>query len=144
MSLKLATKQKIIKIVIIEDNKLRRLSLKSALNEYEDMSVIGDTEDTLTGQMMIECIEPDIVLIDLGLSDENGIEAISKIRERNKSVKIIALTSHSNNEEVLSALINGANAYCVKNIDLDEFVNVIRDITENTQTIIKTLEDIVV
>ena len=138
MSLKLATKQKTIKIVVIEDNRLTRLSLKSALNEYEDMSVIGDTEDTITGQMMVEEIEPDIVLIDLGLSDGNGIEAISKIRARNKSVKIIALTSHSNNQEVLNALMNGANAYCVKNIDLDEFVNVIRDITENTQTIIKT------
>ncbi len=138
MSLKLATKQKTIKIVVIEDNRLTRLSLKSALNEYEDMSVIGDTEDTITGQMMVEEIEPDIVLIDLGLSDGNGIEAISKIRARNKSVKIIALTSHSNNKEVLNALMNGANAYCVKNIDLDEFVNVIRDITENTQTIIKT------
>ena len=138
MSLKLATKQKTIKIVVIEDNRLTRLSLKSALNEYEDMSVIGDTEDTITGQMMVKEIEPDIVLIDLGLSDENGIEAISKIRARNKSVKIIALTSHSNNQEVLNALMNGANAYCVKNIDLDEFVNVIRDITDNTQTIIKT------
>lgn len=138
MSLKLATKQKTIKIVVIEDNRLTRLSLKSALNEYEDISVIGDTEDTITGQMMVKEIEPDIVLIDLGLSDGNGIEAISKIRARNKSVKIIALTSHSNNQEVLNALINGANAYCVKNIDLDEFVNVIRDITENTQTIIKT------
>lgn len=138
MSLKLATKQKTIKIVVIEDNRLTRLSLKSALNEYEDMSVIGDTEDTITGQMMVEEIEPDIVLIDLGLSDKNGIEAISKIRARNKSVKIIALTSHSNNQEVLNALMNGANAYCVKDIDLDEFVNVIRDITENTQTIIKT------
>ena len=138
MSLKLATKQKTIKIVVIEDNRLTRLSLKSALNEYEDMSVIGDTEDTITGQMMVKEIEPDIVLIDLGLSDKNGIEAISKIRARNKSVKIIALTSHSNNEEVLNALMNGANAYCVKNIDLDEFVNVIRDITDNTQTIIKT------
>lgn len=138
MSLKLATKQKTIKIVVIEDNRLTRLSLKSALNEYEDMSVIGDTEDTITGQMMVEEIEPDIVLIDLGLSDKNGIEAISKIRARNKSVKIIALTSHSNNQEVLNALMNGANAYCVKDIDLDEFVNVIRDITDNTQTIIKT------
>ena len=138
MSLKLATKQKTIKIVVIEDNRLTRLSLKSALNEYEDISVIGDSEDTITGQMMVKEIEPDIVLIDLGLSDGNGIEAISKIRARNKSVKIIALTSHSNNQEVLNALMNGANAYCVKNIDLDEFVNVIRDITENTQTIIKT------
>lgn len=138
MSLKLATKQKTIKIVVIEDNRLTRLSLKSALNEYEDISVIGDSEDTISGQMMVKEIEPDIVLIDLGLSDGNGIEAISKIRARNKSVKIIALTSHSNNQEVLNALMNGANAYCVKNIDLDEFVNVIRDITENTQTIIKT------
>lgn len=144
MSLKLATKQKTIKIVIIEDNKLTRLSLKSALNEYEDMSVIGDTEDTTTGQILIKDVEPDVVLIDLGLSNKNGIETISKIRAKNKSVKIIALTSQSNNEEVLDALMSGANAYCVKNIDLEEFIDVIRDITENTQTIIKTLEDIVV
>ena len=132
----LQQEENLLAVVFVEPHK--KPVVRKLRNEYEDISVIGDTEDTITGQMMVKEIEPDIVLIDLGLSDGNGIEAISKIRARNKSVKIIALTSHSNNQEVLNALINGANAYCVKNIDLDEFVNVIRDITENTQTIIKT------
>lgn len=143
----LLTERKTIKIVIIEDLKLTRLGLKTALNKYEDMSVIGDTEDAVTGKMMIEGMEPDIVLIDLGLSEENGVEVISKIRAKNKSVKIIALTSKSDNNEVLSALMSGANAYCTKNIDLEEFVNVIRDvadITENVKPLVKTLEKVVV
>ena len=111
------------------------------------MSVIGDAEDAITGKMMIEVMKPDIVLIDLGLSEENGVEIISKIRAKNKSVKIIALTSMSDNNEVLNVLMSGANAYCTKNIDLEEFVNLIRDvadITEHVNPLVKTLEKVVV
>lgn len=143
----LLTEQKTIKIVIVEDLKLTRLGLKTALNKYEDMSVIGDAEDSITGKMMIEVMKPDIVLIDLGLSEENGVEVISKIRAKNKSVKIIALTSMSDNNEVLNVLMSGANAYCTKNIDLEEFVNLIRDvadITEHVKPLVKTLEKVVV
>ena len=66
--------------------------------------------------------------MDLGLPRMNGIEAMLKIREFSKSIKIIALTSHDREEEVVAALGSGANAYCLKDIDPSKLADVIRDV----------------
>ena len=66
--------------------------------------------------------------MDLGLPNMNGIEAILKIREFSNDIKIIALTSHDREEEVVSALSSGANAYCLKDIDPIKLADVVRDV----------------
>jgi DNA-binding NarL/FixJ family response regulator len=60
----------------------------------------------------------------------NGIEAILKIREHSSDIKIIALTSHDREEEVVAALSSGANAYCLKDIDPNKLADVIRDVAQ--------------
>ena len=77
---------------------------------------------------MIEQTKPDVVLMDLGLPGMNGIEAIIKLRETNKITKVIALTSHDREEEVIAVLSAGANAYCLKDIDPTKLADVIRDV----------------
>lgn len=117
-----------IKVVIIEDFKLTRVGLRCALNENEDISVVGESEDAINGLKMIEQTQPDVVLMDLGLPGMNGIEAIMKLRETNKITKVIALTSHDREEEVIAVLSAGANAYCLKDIDPTKLADVIRDV----------------
>ena len=117
-----------IKVVIIEDFKLTRVGLRCALNENEDISVVGECEDAINGLKMIEQTQPDVVLMDLGLPGMNGIEAIIKLRETNKITKVIALTSHDREEEVIAVLSAGANAYCLKDIDPTKLADVIRDV----------------
>jgi DNA-binding NarL/FixJ family response regulator len=68
--------------------------------------------------------------MDLGLAGMNGIEATLKIREMNKDIKVIALTSHDRDEEVISTLSSGAMAYCLKDIDPSKLADVIRDVNE--------------
>lgn len=117
-----------IKVIIVEDFKLTRVGLRCALNENEDINVIGESENAIDGIRLIEQLKPDVVLMDLGLPGMNGIEAIIKIRETNKSVKIITLTSHDREEEVITVLSSGANAYCLKDIDPIKLSDVIRDV----------------
>jgi len=124
------TKQKKITIAIVEDFKLTRVGLRCALNSNPDLEVIAEEEDAINGINKIEKERPDIVLMDLGLPSMNGIEAIAKIREFSKDIKIIALTSHDRSEEVCAALSSGANAYCLKDIDPDKLASVIRDVNE--------------
>jgi len=119
-----------IQVVIIEDFKLTRVGLRCALNENKDIKVIAESENALDGLKMIEKLNPEIVLMDLGLPGMNGIEAIVKLRETNKSIKIIALTSHDREEEVIAVLSAGANAYCLKDIDPTKLSDVIRDVAE--------------
>ena len=80
------------------------------------------------GLRIIEQLKPDVVLMDLGLPGMNGIEAIMKLRETNKTTKVIALTSHDRAEEVIAVLSAGANAYCLKDIDPIKLADVIRDV----------------
>ncbi len=122
------TTLKPISIVIVEDFKLTRVGLRCALNANPDMEVVGESENAVDGLKIIERCKPDIVLMDLGLPTMNGIEAICKIREFSKEIKIIALTSHDRQEEVVAALSSGANAYCLKDIDPEKLADVIRDV----------------
>ena len=124
----MVTKQKEIAIIIVEDFKLTRVGLRCALNSNPDLNVVAECEDAIEGLKQIEQYKPDVVLMDLGLPMMNGIEAIVKIREMSSEIKIIALTSHDREEEVVAALSSGANAYCLKDIDPTKLADVIRDV----------------
>ena len=117
-----------ISVVIVEDFKLRRVGLRCALNSNEDIEVIGESENANDGLSIIAKNTPDVVLMDLGLPDMNGIEATLKVKELNPDVKVIALTSHDREEEVVAALSSGATAYCLKDIDPHKLADVVRDV----------------
>ena len=68
--------------------------------------------------------------MDLGLPNINGIEATKKIRSKNKDVKIIILTSHNDEKEVLESLKAGANAYCSKEINPSRLVQVVQSVLD--------------
>ena len=123
-------KEKCIKVAIVEDFKLTRDGLRCALNANPDLEVVVEAEDADSGIKKIEKAKPDVVLMDLGLQGMNGIEAIIKIRSFSKDIKIIVLTSHDREDEVVAALSSGANAYCLKDIDPEKLANVIRDVNE--------------
>jgi len=122
------TKEKQISIIIVEDFKLTRVGLRCALNTNPDIDVISECEDAVEGLKQIEKLHPDVVIMDLGLPVMNGIEAMIKIKEISSEIRIIALTSHDREEEVVAALSSGANAYCLKDIDPAKLADVIRDV----------------
>ncbi len=119
-----------VKVVIIEDYKLTRVGLKSTLNEYEHIDVIGESEDATEGLEIIKKLKPDVVLMDLGLPGMNGLEATMKIKELELPTKVIILTSHERGEEVVSALGAGANAYCLKDISPETLSEVIKSVAK--------------
>jgi len=125
-----AVAQNTINLIIVEDYKLTRMGLKSSLEEFEGIKVIAEAEDAEKGIMLIEKLKPEIVLMDLGLPGMNGIEATGLIKKDNPDLKVIILTSHEREEEVLASLGSGANAYCLKDIEPKALVNVIREVAK--------------
>ena len=128
------TEKQTISVIIIEDFKLTRVGLRCALNANEDINVVAESENAADGLELIKKHVPDIVLMDLGLAGMNGIEATVKVKEINKDIKdkdikVIALTSHDREEEVIAALSSGAMAYCLKDIDPAKLADVIRDVS---------------
>ncbi len=122
--------QKDIKVVIIEDYKLTRVGLRCALNEIENIKVVAESANAEMGLDIIKEENPDVVLMDLGLPGINGLVATNQIRQINPNVKIIILTSHDRQEEVLASLGSGANAYCLKDIDPITLSNVIKNVAK--------------
>lgn len=118
-----------LNVIIIEDFKLTRVGLRCALNSNKDINVIAECDNALTGLELIQKFHPDVVLMDLGLPEMNGIEATIKVKEMMPDVKIIALTSHDREEEVLAALASGAHGYCLKDIDPVKLADVVRDVS---------------
>ena len=120
----------VINVVIVEDYKLTRVGLRSTLNEFENSQVIGEEEDAASGLEVIKNKKPAVVLMDLGLPEMNGIEATQKVKEISPETKVIILTSHDREEEVLAALGSGASAYCLKDIDPNTLASVIRNVAK--------------
>ena len=127
-----AVKTDDVRVVIIEDYKLTRIGLKSTLNEFKNITVIGEAEDAVSGLDIISREKPDVVLMDLGLPGMNGLEATQKAKDISPDTNIIILTSHERGEEVVAALGSGACAYCLKDIEPQVLSQVILNVAKGT------------
>ncbi|MDD3150625.1 MAG: response regulator transcription factor [Candidatus Gastranaerophilales bacterium] len=118
------------KLLMVEDHKLLRVGLKAIFEESETLDVIGEAEDGKTAVELAKTLKPEVVLMDIGLPVMNGIEATKKIKEANPDIKVIVLTSHSDENEVMSALAAGASAYAMKDIKTEYLLMVIQSVKE--------------
>lgn len=117
-------------LLIVEDHELTRFGLKTT---FEDVDYIDVIYEASSGEDAIEIFKNnkiDLVIMDLGLPQMNGIEATQMLHSINKDVKIIILTSHGDEKEVLNSLKAGANAYCSKEINLQRLVQVVQSVSE--------------
>lgn len=120
-----------IKIILVEDQKLMRIGLRSLFDDYPEMEIIAEASNGKEAIEKTKLLKPDIVLMDIGLPDISGIEAVKKIFEQSTfDTKAIMLTSHISDNEVFSSLTAGANGYIHKDIN-----------TEFLMIIIKTIKD---
>ena len=115
-----------VKIYIVEDYFLTRVSYRHTLGKTEDFELLGDFESAE------ECLEAmkenpaDVVLMDLGLPYMNGIEATRIISSEYPNTKVIILTSHETDEEVLACTASGASGYVLKDLEVEPLRKVIR------------------
>ena len=124
-----------IKLMLVEDHKLMRFGLKSLFDEQDELEVTSEAESGAQAIEKYKSTRPDVTLMDIGLPDISGIEATKKILELNNNAKIIILTSHLNEKEVLDSLEAGACAYVMKDINTDILKMIIQTIKEGAMWI---------
>ncbi len=117
-------------ILIIEDHELTRFGLKTAFEDVEFIGTIFEADSAEKGIELFENNDIQLIIMDLGLPNMNGIEATKKIRAINKDTKIVILTSHNDENEVLNSIKAGANAYCSKEINPQRLVNVVQSVLD--------------
>ena len=117
-------------ILIVEDHELTRFGLKTTFENVDFVENIYEADSAETAIQIFNKEKIDIVIMDLGLPNMNGIEATKQIRSSDKDVKIIILTSHNDEKEVLNSLKAGANAYCSKEINPQRLVEVVNSVAD--------------
>lgn len=121
----------VIKVLIAEDHKIVREGLCSLLSKEGDIKVIAEAEDGATAVQLARKLLPDVVVMDIGLPNLNGIEATRQIVASVPGVKVIALSMHSYKRYVIEMLKAGASAYLLKDCAFEEMVQAVRSVRKN-------------
>lgn len=119
-----------IRLLMVEDHKLLRMGLKSILEKYPMIDVVGEADTGEVALEQVKLLKPDVVLMDIGLPEMSGIQATKKIKEMYPNIKIVMLTSHTDRKEVLDSITAGASAYMLKSIKTDYMIMVIQTVKE--------------
>jgi DNA-binding NarL/FixJ family response regulator len=113
------------RILLVDDHKIMRQGLKSLLAREPDMEVIGEADDGRAGLEMARELRPDVVLMDISMPGLNGIDATRRMLDIKPSIKVLALTAHSDRNMVREILKAGAMGYIVKDSAVEELVQAV-------------------
>ncbi|MBX9693610.1 MAG: response regulator transcription factor [Cyanobacteria bacterium] len=117
-----------IKVLLVEDHALTRMGLKTALRRTDDIDVVGEAAN---GEEAVEraiTLKPNVILMDVGMPIMDGIQAAKRIVESNPDIRVIMLTQHDNDRDILASLAAGASGYCLKDVEPDRLYTAIRSV----------------
>ena len=130
-------------ILIVEDHALTSFALKTSLSCVDFIDEIIDVNCAESAFDILENKKIDLILLDLGLPEIDGVQALGKIRNNDKEIKVVILTSHCDKEEVQKCLELGINAYCTKEIKPDKLCDVIKDVLNGSMYFDSSVSDFV-
>jgi len=116
----------ILKVLIVDDHDIVRKGLAMLVSRQEDLSVVAEAGTVAEAVEKARDSVPDVVVMDIRLPDGSGIEACRDIRDENADIKVLMLTSYSDEEAVMSSIMAGASGYLLKGVRSQEIVAAIR------------------
>ena len=130
-----------IKIVLVDDHALVMKGFTNLLSKRTNIKIVGEATSSNEALILVKKTKPDIVLMDINMPNETGIECTKKISKIAPSTKIIMLTMHNDEQYILRALSVGAKGYIMKNCELDELVQAIEEVHNGNEFFSKNLEE---
>ncbi|MGZ3749732.1 MAG: response regulator [Bacteroidia bacterium] len=139
--------KQVIKLFIADDHQMFIDGVKSLLSGANGIEIIGEANSGKEALEKLKITQPDIILMDIGMPEINGIELTSLILKENPIVKIIALTMYDDTNRVVKMLKAGAKGYVLKNTTKQELLTAIQTIASggvhySAQAIINTMANI--
>jgi DNA-binding NarL/FixJ family response regulator len=115
-----------IKVLIVDDHPVGREGLSAMLSKEHDIQVVGEAENGTAAIKKAKELQPDIVLMDLGMPEVDGVEAMCQIRAENPDIKFIVLTTYDDDEYIFKSIEAGARAYLLKDAPREELFKAVR------------------
>jgi len=115
-----------IKVLLVDDHTVVLKGLAFFLSTQEDLELVGEANNGKEALVKVGETTPDVILMDLYMPEMDGVEATAYIKKEYPNVKVIVLTSFSDQAHVLPALRAGASGYILKDVEPDQLVEAIR------------------
>ncbi|AGE78366.1 MULTISPECIES: hybrid sensor histidine kinase/response regulator transcription factor [Bacillus cereus group] len=119
-------KNGLIRLLIVDDQPFVRESLRTLLDRYEDLNVVGLAEDGNQAIDLCGRLQPHVILMDLDMQHMDGIEATKKIKQQWPHIRVLIFTTFQDTEQAVESLRNGADGFLLKSIETLELANTIR------------------
>ncbi|MGE8186118.1 response regulator [Pseudomonas sp. NPDC086278] len=117
-----------IRVALVDDHALVRDGIKALLAVMAPLQVVGEAENGADAIEMVGRCQPDLLLVDIGLQDMNGLELTRLLRARYPALKVLMLSMYDNNEYVSESVRAGASGYVLKNSPSREIIAAIEAI----------------
>jgi DNA-binding NarL/FixJ family response regulator len=121
---------KSIRVLLADDHKLIRAGLRLVVDQQPDLSVVGEADDGRQAVELAKSLKPNVVVMDIGMPNLNGIEAARQIGGMDPGAAVVMLSMHSDESYVLRALSAGARAYLLKDSATTDLVQAIHAVAE--------------
>lgn len=117
-----------IKILIADDHAIVRRGLRMLISGESDMEIIGEAANGLEAVELYRQLQPDIILLDLVMPGQSGLEALTQIRAEFPQACVLVLSTFGDNERVFAAIRGGASGYLLKDASPEQLLQAIHDV----------------
>jgi two-component system, NarL family, nitrate/nitrite response regulator NarL len=121
-----------LKVLLADDHRLVLEAIENALSKADDFRVVATTNSGADVADLVARHQPDIVVMDMRMPGVDGLQALDRIRARDKSVKVVMLSASDKPEEIQGALARGADGYILKTVNPVDLPSALRQVYEGT------------
>ncbi len=115
-------------VFLVDDHQIVRRGVKDLIDTESDLEVVGEAGTVSQALARIPALHPDVVVLDVRLPDGNGIELCRELLDQHRELRCLILTSFTDEQAMLNAILAGASGYVVKDIDTVELIEAIREV----------------
>ena len=131
-----------ITILLVDDHAVVRQGLRMLLSAYNEMHIVGETDDGTTAVELAQTLQPNVILMDLLLPTMNGVEATRQIKARRIPSAILVLTATLQSQHVQDAMRAGASGYILKATHAEGLINAIKQVALGKRTMDAMITDV--
>jgi DNA-binding NarL/FixJ family response regulator len=118
----------LLKVFLVDDHEVVRRGVAELIEVEEDLSIIGQAATAAEALARVPALQPDVAVLDIRLPDGNGVELCRDLRSKMPDLNCLMLTSYTDEQAMLDAILAGAGGYVIKDIKGMELVEAIRTV----------------
>ena len=117
-----------VRVVVVDDHTLVRQGIVGLLASQSDIEVVGQAGNAREAMAVIVAVAPDVVLMDIALPGQSGLDATREIRDRFPTVQVLVVTIHDREDYLFQALRAGAAGYVLKGAEVQDLLEAVRTV----------------